>query len=625
MTGNYETQLAWQFIANTNISVFLTGKAGTGKTTFLRKLRDDQPKRMAVVAPTGVAAINAQGMTIHSFFQLPLGPHLPGHTLDAQKHYRMSQEKKDIIKTLDLLVIDEISMVRCDLLDSIDEVLRRYKNRHQPFGGVQLLLIGDLQQLPPVTKDAEWEILKHYYDTPYFYGSKALSMIPHVTIELKKVYRQTDTTFINLLGKIRNNQLTDADTQALNSRYIPDFAPPKDEDWIRLTTHNASASQYNEAMLSALKSPSQAIHAKITGTFPEHAYPADSTLVLKKGAQVMFIKNDPSGTHEYYNGKIGTVIGFEDEQIIVESKEDDSTIYVSPVTWDNTKYTIDPETKEIKEESEGTFTQFPLRLAWAITIHKSQGLTFDRAVLDINASFAHGQAYVALSRCRTLDGLVLAHPIRTASIISDSNVTQYMDSQLHQSEQTQTRLPELQFDYFCHLLDECFDFTPIKSDLSYLRRIAEEHLYKSNANFLTLVSEISAKAETDIFAVSVRFKSRYHAILQTLQVWDTSNSHLQERIQAASNYFTSQMIDIFTQLFQQSTFTISNKAVMKQFSNAVSSLTLSYKVKLLTLLSCAEHGFCVRQYLRDKASAQLSNIHSTPSATKKARIGGKKK
>ena len=413
-TTNPELELAWQFIERTGVNVFLTGKAGTGKTTFLRQLRERSPKRMVVVAPTGVAAINAGGVTIHSFFQFPLAPYVPGGSFNSKdEKYRFSKEKKNIIRTLDLLVIDEISMVRADLLDQIDAVLRLHKDRHRPFGGVQLLMIGDLSQLAPVVKESEWNLLREYYDTPYFFGSRALQQTQHVTIELQHVYRQTDLEFIKILNEVRENRLTPESLARLNTRVGRQQATddsPSNDGTIRLTTHNATANSYNEERMNALKGVRFTFKATVTGTFPESSYPAEESLVLKKGCQVMFLKNDSQGSR-YYNGKLGIVTAVDATKICVQGIDDDDIVEVEPEVWTNARYVIDKETKVIREEIDGEFRQYPLRLAWAITVHKSQGLTFDRAVLDVNAAFAAGQVYVALSRCRTLEGLTLTAPL----------------------------------------------------------------------------------------------------------------------------------------------------------------------------------------------------------------------
>ena len=378
MENNPELQLAWQFIENTGTHLFLTGKAGTGKTTFLRKLKELSPKRMVVLAPTGIAAINANGGTIHSFFQLSFAPFVPETTFNsAQTHYRFSKEKRNIIRSMDLLVIDEISMVRADLLDAVDAALRRYRNRDKPFGGVQLLMIGDLQQLAPVVKDSEWELLNKYYDTPYFFASRALKQTSYVTIELKKVYRQSDTFFLSLLNKIRENKADDEVLNELNRRCHPGFHPSKEEGYIRLTTHNYQAQQVNDRELASLLGRAYRFRAVVEKNFPEYSYPADEVLILKEGAQIMFLKNDTSPEKKYYNGMIGEVISVDETTIMVCGKGSTNQFRLLPEEWTNCKYVLNEETKEITEEVEGTFKQYPVRLAWAITIHKSQGLTFD--------------------------------------------------------------------------------------------------------------------------------------------------------------------------------------------------------------------------------------------------------
>ena len=624
---NNEMNLAWQFVEGTDVSVFLTGRAGTGKTTFLRRVRELAPKRMVVVAPTGVAAINAGGSTIHSFFQLSPGIHLPGMVTESGKSrfFQMSKEKKSILRTLDLLVIDEISMVRCDLLDAIDGVLRKYRDRNRPFGGVQLLLIGDLQQLAPVASDEEWKLLEPHYQTPYFFSSRALQQIQYVTIELQRIYRQSDSRFVSLLGKIRENRIDQDVADQLNARYVPNFVPRDGEGWIRLTTHNYMSQRYNEQRLATLPGELRFYDAEISGNFPETSYPAEKQLGLKVGAQVMFLKNDPSPQHLYYNGKIGQVTDLANGFIKVLCQGEERPIEVPRLAWENTRYVIDEETKEIREEVEGTFMQYPLRLAWAITVHKSQGLTFDHAVLDINDAFAHGQVYVALSRCRTLEGLVLSRPLQVASLLKDEQVDAFIQKELEAAQHARGKLDEMRYSYFCTLMDELFSMNRLVSDFSYFLRVVDEHLYHQQPEYLALLKESRERLVREVLAVTEKFRKQYTGILQQLRQGSVpqayaSDALLQERAKAAASYFVEHLQTLFVPVFNKGKFTIGNQQVKKQYGNALEALTLSYRTKTATLQQCADEGFTVKGYLRSKAVALVEEVAPARPTRKKSTV-----
>ncbi len=607
MKMNAELEMAWNIVEKTGSNLFLTGKAGTGKTTFLKELRDKLPKRMVVLAPTGIAAINAGGVTIHSFFQLPLSPYIPGTTFSSKdsRFQKINNVKRNIIRTMDLLVIDEISMVRADLLDAVDSVMRRYRVHGKPFGGVQLLMIGDLHQLTPVVKGDEWTMLSEIYDTPYFFSSKALNDSEYVTIELKDIFRQQDAKFINLLNQIRENRATDETLRELNKRYIPDFTPPANSDYIRLTTHNLPAQKINERELELLPSKEFVFMAEIEGTFPETSYPADEKLVLKQGAQVMFIKNDPD--RRFFNGMIGEVIYVNNKEIIVKGKneDDDEPFYLNRMEWSNSKYTLDNETKEIKETVEGVFRQFPLRLAWAITIHKSQGLTFEHAIIDVERSFAHGQTYVALSRCKTLEGMVLSSPLQHRSIISDRTLDSYLND-VSSHVPTASSLSTLERNYIISLLDELFDFTALQSSFNSLLRIIDEHFYKKYPKLLGEYKN-TGKTFSDMIDVAKKFRHQYMELLGTQH--DTSDKHLQERIHKAAEYFLEQ-ISPFSVLCEKTNIQTENKLLKLQLLERLNGFSDDLMLKGRLLKYESKNEFSVCDYLNVKARILL-NIDDT--------------
>ena len=411
-------ELAYEYVQHTNRCIFLTGKAGTGKTTFLRRLKDECHKQMAVVAPTGVAAINAEGVTIHSLFQLPPQLFLPTDEARRQlfAEMQMRANKQRVLRNLELLVIDEVSMVRADLLDTIDAVLRHFKHRPTiPFGGVQLLLIGDLFQLSPVAREEEWRLLQNHYEGLYFFQARVFRELKPIYIEFEHVYRQTNREFLSILNEVRNNALTPNSLCVLNSRYVPDF---KSKSHITLSTHNSKIDAINQREMDELKGKEYTYKATITDTFPESMYPIDEQLTLKVGARVMFIKNDSSTDKLYYNGKLGVVTSLSKQAINVLC-DDGTEVNVHNEVWENIRYNADFGSDQVQSEIIGTFTHYPLRLAWAITIHKAQGLTFDQLIIDAEDAFAAGQVYVALSRCRSLEGLTLLTPIPTRALMNE--------------------------------------------------------------------------------------------------------------------------------------------------------------------------------------------------------------
>lgn len=615
---NPELQLANEYIRHTGHNIFLTGKAGTGKTTFLHRLSDNIPKRMIVTAPTGVAAINAGGVTLHSFFQMPFGPYLPGSDIQRQtEQRRFSKEKINIIKSLDLLVIDEISMVRADLLDGVDAVLRRYKNRHLPFGGVQLLMIGDLHQLSPVVKDDEWNLLKNHYDSCYFFSSKALNQTELVTIELKHIYRQSDEHFIRLLNRVRDNRLDTDTLQALNSRHLPDFRPNNNDDYITLTTHNRAADNINDRQLQALTTGPYTFQATIEGDYPPYSYPTADKLILKQGAQVMFVRNDSSTDKLYFNGKIGKITHIDNHGITVKCPEDDEEIPVEPVTWENIKYTVDPKSKEITEEVIGKFTQYPLRLAWAITIHKSQGLTFERAIIDANAAFSHGQVYVALSRCKTFEGMVLSTPISQRAVKTDTAVSQFVEH-AGQNPPTHEQLNSAKILYQQNVLLDCFDLQTLAFSLRKLIKLLRANLHIIQFNGNETIDELEKQFNEEIITVGQKFKRQLQSLFKPDQIPE-DDLHLQERVRKASRYFTEKLQSGLTPWASGFRITADNKDIKKQINKTFEWLQQNLAIKTAALHSCCE-GFHTSAYLNTVARAQIDLTPSTAAKPQVAEI-----
>ena len=421
----------FDLIEHTNRSVFLTGKAGTGKTTFLNEFVKKTRKKHIVVAPTGIAAINAGGVTIHSMFGLPLRTFLPttdridgslgNNIADLQQHFKYRKDKLKLLREVEVLIIDEVSMLRADVLDMMDFSLRFIRRNNQRFGGVQMLFIGDLYQLPPVVRDEH--ILKMFYNSPFFFDSLAIKDIPLLTIELTKVYRQTDEEFLEILNAIRDGDVANIDFEHLNERFNPDFNAGEDS-YIYLCSHNKLADDINQQKLAEIKVSPATFEAKLFGEFKENQYPNEQFLELKIGAQVMFIRNDISGEKKYFNGKIGEISALDEKEIKVVLEGSEREITVKREVWEQKKYSLDGE-KNIKEEVLGSFEQFPIKLAWAVTIHKSQGLTFDKVIIDAGKSFTAGQVYVALSRCRTLEGIVLKSKITPEVIFKDNRILQF--------------------------------------------------------------------------------------------------------------------------------------------------------------------------------------------------------
>jgi PIF1-like helicase/Helix-turn-helix domain/HRDC domain/Helicase len=563
-TSNTLFTLASDLVNNTSRNIFLTGRAGTGKTTFLRYIKENCPKQMVVVAPTGVAAINAGGVTIHSFFQLPLGPFVPEakgvrnndevtnkHTLLSR--LRLNRERRKVIQEMELLIIDEISMVRCDVLDAIDLVLRHVRYRHsERFGGAQVLFIGDLFQLPPVVKEQEWNILKDDYNSPYFFDSHVVKEDPPVYVEFTRIYRQTEEKFIHLLNKVRNNEMDEEDINALNDRYEPDFFGYSSEGYIVLTTHNEKARQINTQELEKLPGEIFTYQAEVKEEFPPTAFPAEERLQLKPGAQVMFVRNDTDKSKRYFNGKIGVIIELSEDKILVQCKDEDFPIEVSKEKWQNIRYTLDTSTRQLNEDVLGSFSQYPLRLAWAITIHKSQGLSFEKAVIDAGKAFAPGQVYVALSRCTNLEGMVLHSRIKPNTLFTDDRIVQFTRNILP-FEDLQQELFLAKKTYQQKILSSLFDFRKVINGMKELGKYLLEYTTSFNTEVFSWREELENRLLL-LQTTAEKFQNQLIKLFGATEKVD-DNVELQERMKTAANWFSNGIRSVIENILQSPAIT----------------------------------------------------------------------
>lgn len=624
-------QMAVHYVSTTNRPIFLTGKAGSGKTTLLKYITENVHKKALVAAPTGIAAINAKGVTLHSLLHLPFGTFIPENIYFQPEQYRqqvntpksflsqlkMNRAKRDLLRSTELLIIDEVSMLRADMLDCIDLVLRTVRRNKLPFGGMQLLFIGDLNQLPPIVKNEEWDLLRPYYQSAYFFEARALQEANLVYIELEKIFRQSDEGFLGILNRLRDNKPLPADLERLNQHYTPDYEAMDLDGYIHVTTHNRKADEINRQSLQKLKGKAESYAAEISGDFPDNMFPLPEVLDLKVGAQVMFIKNDTSGEGRYFNGKIGEVKVLNEDRILVKTKDPVQEIWVEPYDWQNNRYKLDPESDEVEEVTMGTFRQFPLKLAWAITVHKSQGLTFEKAILDLSDSFAPGQMYVALSRLTGMEGLILSTPIPDISLELDTALGDFAKRK-PATEQLKSQLDQDRKAYLFQLARESFQ-------LGYLQYALGEHLKEFNKSESRSVKQQSldwTKEQLEEIEALQKVANTFAASLQKFEQENAPLSTLQERVQKASGYFQPKL-EALWQAFKTHIHEVDQQKKVKGYRKELEALSALLKAKLLDVLKVpmiidtAVKG----QYLT-KAAWQNSEAYKTAQALK---IGKKTK